>query len=812
MTRFLFSLSLAAFLVSLTVAPDAIAQNGEVVGTIIDAETSETLPGANVQLVGTDQGASADIDGRFHLTDVAPGSYTLRATFVGYESREQDISVEAGATTEVNISLLPAALVGEEIVVTGTRQAEKRLEAPVTIETVRAADLEEAGGTFLTALSGLKGIDFVDAGINAQGISARGFNNQFNTRMLSMTDGRVAQLPGTGLPQGNFLPTASLDVEAIEVVVGPASALYGPNAHTGVVNVITKTPWDESGLSLALRGGQQDLIDGTVRAAGVVNDNFGWKLTGQYLDATDFEPSRDGVAHNYGSSLHESQIIDDYSISSFRAEGTLYYRFNNGWMIQGGYSFSENDNFGLTNNGRNHIRGWQVQQQYAQLSSDNWFAHVTRTANDAGDTYQLNAVAVGAGAQVDAGMSLDEVDIQSLREANAFVDRGELIDSELQYRNTVGGVDVTTGVQLRQYNPDSEGTFLADAAGEDISATEIGGYLQLDRRFLDDQLRLVGAARLDDHSNYDTQFSPKVAAVYSFTPTQNVRTSFNRAFKSPTVLENNLFIPIPFPIEGFPNYVVNALGNTDGYTIRDLEGNVLREIAPLQPEEVNSLEIGYKGVFGNRLLLDAVGYYSWYSNFISPLTPVANGLTEIPFDADGNPVQAPGGLEPNALNTYVNFGEAEVAGLDLGFEYYASDQFTLNGNISYISLESFTETEGQEQLLLNVPTTKLKGGITMSNVGFDNYSISLDGRWQSAYEFQSGYWDSEVFFADNGGEIPSRFVADLSVAYQLPEQGLSLRANVSNLFDDDGVDVLGAPQRGRFIWVGLQYTLPGFQW
>jgi len=787
------------FLACLAALPlHASAQNGTIEGTIVDAETEETLVGANVRVMGTAQGASTNVDGRFRLTNVPAGDQTLRITYVGYQAQDVSVTVRAGETSTLSITLTPSALLGDEVVVTGTRQAEKRLEAPVTIETIQSAELERAGGTFLTALSGLKGVDFVSGGINAQGISARGFNNQFNTRMLSMTDGRVAQLPGTGLPQGNFLPTASLDVQTIEVVVGPASALYGPNAHTGVVNVITKTPWDESGVGVALRGGQQDLIDGTIRAAGTVNDRFGWKVTGQYLDATDFAPSQEGVAHNYGSSLHESQLIDDYSISSVRAEGTLYYRFADGWTAQGGYSFSENDNFGLTNNGRNHIRGWQVQQQYAQVSSNNWFGQVTRTTNDAGDTYQLNAVAVGAGAQVDNGVPLDEVDFAALRAANAFVDRGELIDSELQYSNTIGGVGVTTGLQLRRYNPDSEGTFLADAAGEDISATEFGGYLQLDRRFLDNRLRLVGAARVDDHSNYDTQFSPKIAAVYSVTPSHNVRIGFNRAFKSPTVLESNLFINIP----GLGNVF---LGNIDGYTVQDADGNLLRTIDPLSPEEVNALELGYKGVFANRLLVDVVAHNSWYNNFISPLTNVANPAAgTFGFDDTGSLVDGSG-----FLWTYFNFGEATVRGADIGLEYYASDRFSFNGNVSLIELADFTAPEGQADLLLNVPTTKVKGGATMRDVGFDNYSISLSGRWQSEYEFRSGYWNSEVFFADNDGKIPSRFVADLTLGYTIPQQNLSLRASISNLFDNDGVDVLGAPPQGRFVWLGLQYQLPG---
>ena len=286
-------------------------------------------------------------------------------------------------------------------------------------------------------------------------------------------------------------------------------------------------------MSVAVRGGQQSLMDGTVRAAGTVGQRLGWKVTGQYLTADDFEPDPDASTHYYGSPHFEGNLIEDYGVESKKAEGFLYYRFADGWQARVGGGWSENDNFGLTNNGRNHIRGWQVNFQTAQVSSEHWYAQFTRTGNDAGKTYQLNQLAAGTAA-------MEEVDppaLDPIREALKFVDRGELYDSEIQYHNEFAGVEVTTGAQYRQYRPDSDGTFLADANDEDIDATELGGYLQLDTRLLGDRLRLVGAARVDNHSNYDTQFSPKAAAVFTVAPAHNVRVGYNRAFKSPTVLE-----------------------------------------------------------------------------------------------------------------------------------------------------------------------------------------------------------------------------------------------------------------------------------
>lgn len=798
-----------AVLLGLGLATTAYAQTGTVQGMVQDAASQNPLPGANVVLAGTNYGTSTNAEGRYALRSVPAGDYTLRVTFVGFARIEQPITVQSGQTTTVDVALEETGFVGEEIVVTGSKQQEKILDAPVTIEAISAEDLNTSGGgTYLSALSNLKGIDFVNVGINGQGISARGFNNHFNTRMLQMKDGRVAQLPGTGLPQGNFLPTSGLDVETIEVVIGPASALYGPNAHTGVVNVITKDPWDESGAALDVRGGGQSLIDLNGRVAGTINENFGWKVTGQYMTADDFKPPTGGPnasatdsTHFFGTPFNERELVDNYDIESIRAEGSLYYKFGDGWTATGSYGFSQNDNFGLTNNGRNRILDWQVQYQNLQLSSDHWFAQVTHTSNDAGDTYQINGVATAATAMLGQGMSRDQVldQLPSLREANKFVDRGELWDSEIQYRNTVGvgsgTLDIVTGGQYRDFQPDSDGTFLADANDEDISATEVGGYVQLDYRPTD-RLRLNAAARVDNHSNYDTQFSPKAALVYTVAPSHNVRVGFNRAFKSPTVLESNLFIEVA----GLGNVF---LGNIDGYTVREgptTDAPMANQVDPLDPEEVNSLEVGYKGVFGRRVFVDVVAYNSWYQNFISPLTNVANPAAGTFAFQDGELVDGSG-----FLWSYFNFGEATVRGLDLGVNVYASDYLNLSGSVSLIDLADFDQGNAAQDLLLNVPETKLKGSVTLQDAGFDGYFVSFSGRWQSAYAFRSGYWNSANFYDD--GEVPSRFTASLTAGYTIPETGVQLKASVSNLFNTDRVDVLGAPDTERLIWVSATYKL-----
>jgi len=787
---------------------------GTIEGQVIEKQTMEALAGVNVVLSETSYGTATNADGNYQISDIPAGTYTLRATFLGFQEFTTAVQVEAGQTLTLDIELGETIFRSEELVVTGSRRPEKLLDAPMSIETVSAENLNQTGGgTFYQALANIKGVDFVDAGINAQGISARGFASHFNTRLLQMVDGRMAQLPGTGLPQGNFLPNSDLDLKAIEVVLGPASALYGPNAHTGVVNVITKDPWDESGVGVSVRGGQQSLMEGTYRVAGTVNDKFGWKVTGQHLRADDFEPRREDGTHFYGATtIFEADVLDDYEISSDKVDGALYYRAGE-WELKGAAGWSENTNFGLTNNGRNHIRDWQVNYQQFQVSHPNWYGQITRTANDAGDTYQLNQVVPTVQAQVNAGASLNDIQFEPLRDAFGFTDKGELIDTEVQYRNVVGGVEFVTGLQYRNYKPDSEGTFLADAVGSDLDVDEFGGYLQLDYRFMDDRMRAVAAGRLDTHSNYDTQFSPKLALVYSVAPGHNIRATYNRAFKSPTVLESFLYIPIDVTAV-VPGYFLLAGGNIDGYEIRDAGGNVTRTIDPLSPEEVNTVELGYKGVIGEKLFVDGVGYYSWYTDFISPLTTVADGFGGVPFDQDGNQVMLDQ-ADFTGLLTYFNFGEAKVRGLDLGLNYYFTDAINASFSVSLIDRVSF-DSESGDEFLLNVPETKYKGGVTFGDILGAGSFVNISSRWNSSYRFRSGYWNSDVLLdperdPETKNEIPSRFVTDITAGYTIPNTGLSAKVSASNIFNNERIPVLGAPVRERLVWLSLTYKFNGLR-
>jgi iron complex outermembrane receptor protein len=781
---------------ALSVSAGAWALGGGTIRGTVYVAGNEPLPEAQVVVVGTDLVVTTNAEGQFELKGVPASKQQLKISFPGYRDSTRAVTVQEGKVVSLEADLELDEQFGEEITVTGSKFGEKRLESPVAVETVGAKTIQQAGGvSFLTALAGMKGVDYTDNGINEKRISTRGYNNQFSSRMLSLVDGRLAQMPINGLPLGGQLPTPSLDVKSVEVVSGPASALYGANAHTGVIHVLTKSPWDESGVSAVLRGGTQQLLDGSVRVAGTVNKDFGYKLNGELVRGVDFAPDPNLRSHYFGAPrepIFEADMMGEYDTRTAKAEGYLYYRTGD-WNFKGGYGFSLHDGILTTNGGRLHMRGWQVHTQTVSASHPNWFAHVSRISSEGGKSYQLERLA--GVLQDNGGLPSDRAALEGFKERIRVIDHSELIDSEVQYQNTFAGVKLVTGLQLRQHNPSTEGTGVSDGGGKRVRVTELGGYVQADRSLLRDRLRLVAAARLDTHSNYTPQFSPKGTVVYNLSRSQHLRVGYNRAFKSPSLIENFMLIN---------NTLV---GNQTGFLIKDAEGNLVSEIKPLVPEQVDSVELGYKATFFNKLLVDVVGYHSWYRNFISALTSRANPAQgTFAFYPDGRPV-AEGTPVQGGLSTFTNFGRSRVAGLDVGAEYQPHPHVLLNGSVSYIRLLSFQNSDPtQKSLLLNVPDVKLKASVTLQDLVVKRSFVRLFGRYQAAHAFTAGRWDSSLFFPD--GKVPARFVADLGLGYTF-DNGLAVSANVFNLLDDKGVEVLGAAPTRRSGFIQFAYNYQG---
>jgi iron complex outermembrane receptor protein len=508
-----------------------------------------------------------------------------------------------------------------------------------------------------------------------------------------------------------------------------------------------------------------------------------------------------------GSIFEGDMVANNYLVRRIKAEGFLYARLKSDWNAKAGFGWSYNDGMYLNSTARNELRGLQVNYQTLQVSHPNWYLQVTRTADDAGNSYSLQSMTAQVQTAIQNAQAmgttpdLSPAALEAMRQKVRIVDTSQMIDSELQYRNELWRrLRLTGGASFRAYFPATAGTQINDATTP-IRRFVGGEYAQLDLIAIRDRLRVVGAFRADEFSDYGVAMSPKVAIVTTLAHNHNLRVGYNRAFRAPALFEAYVQTPSS-----------GTVGNHTGFVIKDANGNVTATIPALTLEENNEFELGYRGDFAHRLFIDAVGYYSLYNNFIGPTTAIADGKTSFASYPDGTPTFA-GTMTQGKLLTSVNFGKAQVAGADAGFDLWIlRDRLLASASATYVRMVSFDPgSSGQKSLQINIPQWNARGSLTLTDVGLRNSFVRVQGRFQSAYQYTSGTWDSTRFPSLAGGLVPQRLVADVMFGYRFPA-GVTLSATVFNVFDDRGFDVLGAPPGGIVSYVQITYNYSGLDY
>ena len=779
---------LCSCLLALSLPLTLAAQTAKVSGTVVDSAKAP-LSGAQVLLVGTTLSAITDGSGHFLINGVTAGEYQLRAQRIGYRPSTIPIAVHDGEETIVAFTLGAAPIQLAGIVISASRRAEKITEAPATVTRISASDIENsAGNSFGPALKQVEGLDFIQTGVMSVGVNARGFNSAFNNRVLQLEDGRIATLPESGLPLGSFTTIPKVDIAAVEVLVGPGSALYGPDASSGVLSLTTKDPREFPGTTLEVAGGNRSFRDIQGRQAGVFAQNWGYKITAEYAAANDF--SNHDIYAPVSGTNPSPEIGADFTTSVVRGEGALVYYFNGeGGRLEADGGISKTNTIGLTNVGRNQIVDWKYGHGQLRYSNKNWFAQAYHVESRSGDTYQLNGFAQNR-------LRYPSISDDSVKALSAFPDKANFSAAEVQNTFSIGslnGTRFTYGAQYRHDDVSSMRRWLLDRqTGEDVTIDQKGAYAQVDAP-LASWLKFVGAVRYDKHDLYSGQWSPKAGILISPTPDQTIRLTYNRAFKSPSILQTSFFFPDFQPFIG-------VFGNRDGFIIKNRDGDVVNTIAPIKPETNTTWELGYKGVLAGKFYLDVVGYYSRFDNFQSPLVVIANFLTPdslggptYAFNAKtGAPITgATGG--PQIPLTYFNVGQATLHGADIGLRYLVTPLVDINGTASFQKVDKIERrpTDPVEATAFNAPTVKATLGMDFREVVTPKLRLGWVARFVNSYTFVSGV---------NNGQIPTFATLDAFAGYDLPSSGIksTLNLSVQNLFACTG----GTTQPNLWIAAG----------
>ena len=921
-------------------------QTATISGTVTDAVDGQPLAGATVLLSGQGQagilgGDAADVDGSYSIQQVAAGSYVLTVRYVGYNESLNDITITAGQSITLNIELTQGGLDLNTIVISASRQAEKVLDAPASISVIDAREIEQdVVQSSVSVLRNTTGVDMAQTGVDRNEVVLRGFNNAFSGSAYVLTDYRQSAAPSLNVNLHSIMPNMPIDIERVEVVRGPGSALYGPGVDEGVIHFITKDPFTYPGTTISVTGGERAMFGGQFRHAGIINDQFGYKITGFYSKADDWELDRDDPADE--AILNGESRERNYDFNKLNINGTLQYRLSDRATLTANGGFSQLDAVVLSGIGTLQADNFSNSYGQLRLQVDRFFGQAYFSRNDAGDSFVY-----GSGdSVVDKGI---EYNIQAQYDFNSASDR----------------ITTIVGGDYQLTRPDTERTILGRNEDNDEIA-ELGGYVQ-STAALNDQLDVTLALRGDWSNIFDFQVSPRAALVYKLNPQNTLRTSYNRSFSSPG--SNSLFLdivaqrvpvdasrsllfygrgsaeeatfnnfrstntaqfflpvapffgasfnvdamplipiyataagaglvqfirsPAPLPLPAAfptlteqqrliladlleytalinPSLAPTATTTSDATVLgipdaseqgfRNVAGPI--DIAPLNQTITQTIEVGYKGLINDRILVAVDGYWSNKKDFTGPLlvespsvylqqeqlaVDVGTALgTLFASTTDAQiggylqdlglagltptqVVQVLGALVGGSLNNqaiaviqpdqgilpdgttdavgaflgYRNFGNINYWGIDASLQVLATDELTLFGNLSVVSDDFFDNEELDEtntdlSLALNAPRFKTKLGGSYKTPG--GLGVNLSFRYTEGFRVLSGPYV---------GKVSNYFLVDIGAGYDFYQTvpGLRVDFSVQNVLDNEHRQFVGAPQIGRMGLLRLTYSI-----
>ncbi|MBI2968139.1 MAG: TonB-dependent receptor [Bacteroidetes bacterium] len=422
-----------------------------------------------------------------------------------------------------------------------------------------------------------------------------------------------------------------------------------------------------------------------------------------------------------------------------------------------------------------------------------------------------------------------------LSTGSKFADKSWLYNLEGQYNFDFSFADVIAGASYRLYHPNSYGTIfrdslinpgdtLADGMPDpkadyvNLNTYEYGGFVQASRKLFDKKLNLIGSLRADKSMNYNFQVSPRMSAIVNVKD-QIFRVSAQSAFRSPTLQNQYLLLTIgEVPIVN--SYVLFTLkGNLDGYdnlytveSVKDFleyydstfiaDSNLLKAVKydPIKPEQVKTLEIGYRGIVGKKLYIDANAYYSIYSNFIGEarvVEPYANDTIPIAGEEEGLNAVLTGSYRLYQIPINAS-GDVFSYGAGIGLTYYFGSKVSASANYTYSVLD--TSKSQMEEIIpgWNTPKHKVNLGLNARKI-YRDLGFTIDWKWVDAYDWESTF---------GNGPVQSYRILDAQIFYEFPKVNSTLRVGCSNLLNEKRREAYGTPQIGRLLYASWLIDIP----
>ncbi len=652
----------------------------------------------------------------------------------------------------------------EQVVVTASKVEQQLVNAPATVSVVTADVIASTPSTnYAELLRAVPGVNLAQTSARDFNITMRGASSTLATSTLALLDGRSLYLDFFGFVAWDLLPVNPNELRQIEVIRGPASAVWGANAMNGVVNFISKTPRELNGNSATLTFGQfgrspeggEQLDSGTLFGinathARAVNERWAYKISAGGYTSDAFArpvgpiPNGTGTQYPNFSNQGTTQPKFDTRVDFDAPEGT--YKL----VFAGGYSGTD----GIFHTGIGPFDATGVGVGYGTMRYSrgglkfNFFTNILN-----GDANGLLAIGTN-------GRPIP------------FAFNTQTYDFELGNINTIGTRNVLSYGGNVRFN-----TFDLSIAPRGDNRQEVGVYVQ-DEIFLNEFLRFSFGARIDKFGSIDDPvFSPRAAVIVKPNANNAVRVSFNKAFRAPSLINNYLETTIinqlnlgainPALSGVVYNFPVRATGNEE-----------------LTEESTESFEVAYTGIINNRATVSASVYFTknrdeifftqtgrYRATGAPPGWPLPAVVLEVLPPPCTGAVCTTGGLPSDF--SYRNLGTVKNKGFELGIDGAVNRAVNVFANYSY-------QAEPEPDFALSEinlpPQNRFNAGFNFSQSRFTgNLSVSYvdEAFWQDVLDARfAGPTDA---YTQVNGALGVKFAGDRVTA----------SVKVINLTDED---------------------------
>lgn len=615
---------------------------------LVTNENGKPLEDAHIQIQGSDIATISNGKGQFRLNldTISSSSLTLLITRIGYKGQVLDLEIQKVAEEVLNITLEEAIYQSEMVVVTATRTKRDIEEVSIPVSVVSGETIRRSGSMRLSdILSEQTGMQIVSD--HGTGIQVQGFDPDYT---LVMIDGN----PVIGRTAGTLdLTRVSVrDVEQIEIVKGPSSALWGSDALAGVINIITRNSSDPLSAELSTRYGENNTLDlnGNMSfSTGAWENNFslnryssgGYKLNPESISQT--VPEFNNYTLSYRTSLKLTDRI--------QAEADIRY-------------FTES------------------QQNLGSLVGSDDLTRILNSDDSRKDFIARPSVEFNLSERTDIRFEWMTSFYKAATEQR-FRESGEIHNSSTfnQYYNKP---ELQAGYRWDDRHHSMIGV---GAIFENLESERFPGQPDFTTRFLfaqhswspSQRFELTGGLRFDAHSEYSSQVSPKLSSRYKAADWVQIRASAGRGFKAPEFRQ--LFLDFTNATAGYSVFGHSTVA--EGISRLQQEGNISRVLLP-----VSSLE-------------EIRAESSWAVNFGFDMDPV--DFTRLRVNLFRNNVSdlietAPVARKTNGQSVFTYFNVDEVFTQGIETELRLSFNRKLTGTVGYQYLDARRKIERERRV------------------------------------------------------------------------------------------------------------------